>query len=136
MLIGLSLSRCVKDIVKEKVNAEDVLVIIARTRFDPTIVDQWEDIWDGYSSAGATYYSEWADLDKEIVYNTVLNLWNEGKIHQPRKFGAYPRRLNYYWLEAILPISEIEDLPSIKKAWENFQILAGLNNINIFKKEM
>jgi hypothetical protein len=135
MLIGLSLSRCVKDIVKEKVNVEDVLVIIARTRFDPKVEEQWSDIWEGYSSVSVTHYPEWTDLDEEKVRNVVLNLWNEGKIHQPRNFGAYPRRLNYYWLEAILPISEMENLPSIKKAWDQFQILAGLNNISIKEKK-
>ena len=35
MKVGLSLSRCVKDIVLGKVMYEDVLVVIARTDFDP-----------------------------------------------------------------------------------------------------
>ena len=35
MKIGLSYSRCVRDIVEGKVDIADVLVIIARTDFDP-----------------------------------------------------------------------------------------------------
>ena len=35
MKIGLSYSRCVLDIVEERVDINDVLVIIARTKFDP-----------------------------------------------------------------------------------------------------
>ena len=41
MKIGLSYSRCVRDIVDGKVDINDVLVIIARTNFDPRDDDQW-----------------------------------------------------------------------------------------------
>lgn len=134
MLIGLSLSRCVRDIVTEQVSIDDVLVIIARTKVDPTVNDQWKNIWIGYTSSNSTSFPEWAGLEEDQVRGIVLDLWNQGKIHQPRKFGAYPRRLDYYWLETILPMSEIEGIPSIKKAWDHFQIIAGLNNIKIYKE--
>ena len=48
MKIGLSYSRCVRDIVDGKVDIDDVLVIIARTDFDPHNDDQWSGIWEGY----------------------------------------------------------------------------------------
>ena len=35
MKVGLSYSRCVRDIIDGKVDYDDVLVIIARTNFDP-----------------------------------------------------------------------------------------------------
>ena len=41
MKIGLSYSRCVRDIVDGTVDIEDVLLIIARTDFDPHDDDQW-----------------------------------------------------------------------------------------------
>ena len=41
MKIGLSYSRCVRDIVEGKVDMADVLVIIARTDFDPHNDEQW-----------------------------------------------------------------------------------------------
>jgi len=49
MKIGLSYSRCVKDIVDGKVMIDDVLVIITRTDFDPNNNDQWQAIWQGYA---------------------------------------------------------------------------------------
>ena len=48
MKIGLSFSRCVRDIVDGVVDIDDVLVVIARTDFDPTDDTQWRSIWNGY----------------------------------------------------------------------------------------
>ena len=135
MKIGLSYSRCVRDIVDGKVNPEEVLVIISRTNFDPHNDEQWKDIWDGYRGrTGFSTAREWThyDADREQEFRDVtLNLWADGKLHQPRNFGAYPRRLPYYWLETVLPDSELESRPVVKEAWERFQILASLSNITL-----
>lgn len=135
MKIGLSYSRCIRDIVDGIVNPEEVLVIISRTRFDPHMEKEWKDIWDGYRGRGAFGTArEWAhyDEDREQEFRDVtLNLWADGKLHQPRNFGAYPQRLPYYWLETVLPDSELESRPVVKEAWERFQILAGLSNITL-----
>ena len=48
MKIGLSYSRCVLDIVDGTVDIDDVLLIIARTDFDPHDDEQWKGIWEGY----------------------------------------------------------------------------------------
>jgi len=48
MKIGLSYSRCVRDIVDGVVDIDDVLVVIARTDFDPHNDEQWAGIWEGY----------------------------------------------------------------------------------------
>lgn len=45
MKIGLSYSRCVRDIVDGVVDIDDVLIIISRTDFDPRNDVQWESIW-------------------------------------------------------------------------------------------
>lgn len=127
MKIGLSLSRCVRDIVEGRVNINDVLVLITRTDFDPTVDKQWQSIWDGYTA----YRPEWGDLEEDDVRSVVMNLWAEGKIHQPRKFGAHPRRRPEYWLETVLPESELERNPAAKDAWDRFQVVAGLANIGI-----
>lgn len=128
MKIGLSLSRCVRDIVEGRVAQTDVLVLVCRTDFDPTVDLQWNSIWQGYNS----YMNpEWRGLDHDAVKPVVLELWNEGKIHQPRKFGAHPRRLPYYWLEAVLPSEELDNNPVIKDAWEQFQVLAGLTDVKL-----
>ena len=57
MKIGLSYSRCVRDIVDGKVDLDDVLVIIARTDFDPHDDDQWKSIWVGYGGGTENAYT-------------------------------------------------------------------------------
>jgi hypothetical protein len=126
MKIGLSFSRCVADIVQGVVDIEDVLVIVARTDFDPTIEEQWNSIWQGYEARG-----EWYGLDHDATQQVTLDLWNEGKLHQPRKFGAYPTRRPEFWLEAVLPSSELERNPAAKAAWTKFQNIAALTNVDI-----
>lgn len=146
MKIGLSYSRCILDIVQGKVDIEDVLVIVARTDFDPHNDDQWQGIWQGYgggtnntSSRGFFSHSnpEWAgyeDEDEHLFRDVSIELWEQGKLHQPRKFGAHPRRVPYYWLETVLPSEELESNPSVKKAFEQFQIVAGLTNTKLDKE--
>ena len=139
MKIGLSYSRCVRDIVDGKVGIDDVLVIVARTDFDPYDDEQWAGIWQGYHQRSGWSNPEWSSYtdEDEIKFRTVsIVLWDEGKLHQPRKFGAHPHRLPYYWLEASLPTAELESRPAVKKAWEQFQIVAGLSkSTKILKDE-
>ena len=143
MKIGLSYSRCVRDIVEGKVDIADVLVIIARTDFDPRDDKQWQGIWEGYAG-GSTRGSmirmfagsnpEWAgygDEDEDRFRSVTVELWETGKLHQPRKFGAHPSRLPYYWLETMLPESELAQRPAVKDAWEQFQVVAGLANFKV-----
>lgn len=130
MKIGLSLSRCVRDIVEGRVNIDDVLILITRTDFDPTIQAQWDSIWKGYNWQNP----EWRSLDHDATFAVVKDLWDRGLIHQPRKFGANPYRMPYYWLEAVLPSSELDKNPAIKEAWEQFQVIAGLSNVDMDPK--
>ncbi len=127
MKIGLSLSRCVRDIVEGRVDIEDVLVLITRTDFDAHDQQQWEDIWDGYTSLNP----EWADLDHDAVRDVVIRLWDSGRIHQPRQFGARPVRRREYWLETVLPDSELERNPAARDAWDRFQVISGLANVKL-----
>lgn len=132
MKIGLSLSRCILDIIEQRVDINDVLVIIARTDFDVANDIQWKNIWEGYTYGGMSH-PEWGNhLGEEEKFRDVIRtLWEQGKIHQPRKFGAMPSRRREYWLEAVLPDSELDDNPAAKKAWDHFQIVAGLSNIQV-----
>jgi hypothetical protein len=141
MKIGLSYSRCVKDIVDGKVDIDDVLVIISRTDFDPCDADQWRGIWEGYGG-GQTFGSpysqpEWIDHpaeDEDRFRSVSIELWEKGKLHQPRKFGAHPSRRPEIWLETVLPSSELENNPAAKMAWEKFQTIAGLTNVELDKE--
>ena len=136
MKIGLSYSRCVRDIVDGKVDIRDVLVIIARTDFDPRDEDQWKGIWTGYGGGmhlpGAWSPPEWSGYMDEARFREVsIELWESGKLHQPRQFGAYPRRRPEIWLEAVLPSSELEQNPAAQEAWRQFQTIAGLTNVTL-----
>ena len=139
MKIGLSYSRCVLDIVEGRVDMEDVLVLITRTDFDPRDDTQWTGIWQGYTLGGLSN-PEWADYDlhnkeHEDKFRSVsCMLYEDGKMHQPRKFGAHPRRRPEIWLEAVLPNSELENNPSAKLAWEKFQTIASLSSVKLDDK--
>ena len=134
MKVGLSFSRCVRDIVDGKVDIGDVLVVVARTDFDPTNDEQWAGIWRGYGggqTAGSGFsMPEWSNYgdDREQEFRDVsTDLWNMGKLHQPRRFGAHPSRLPYYWLDTFAPEEEIANNPATLKAWEKYKMLAGLS---------
>ena len=134
MLIGLSYSRCVRDIVDGTVDINNVLVLITRTDFDPHNDEQWAGIWHGYHSHDGLSHPEWstyADEDEQKFRDVTLNLWNRGKFHQPRRFKAYPSRRPEYWLEAVLPSSELDRNPAAKGAWEQFQLIAGLTGVTV-----
>ena len=134
MKIGLSLSRCVKDIVEGKVDFDDVLVIIARTDFDPHEDAHWEGIWMGYRYGGVSA-PEWEgaephlseDAASEVYRNVTKSLYDAGKLHQPRQFNAHPKRLPYYWLETFAPEEEVAKNPTALKAWEKYKTIAGLS---------
>jgi hypothetical protein len=138
MKIGLSYSRCILDIVEGRVDMEDVLVLITRTNFDPRDDDQWKGIWTGYCLGGASN-PEWSNYDfhskdDEDKFRSVSTmLYTDGKIHQPRQFGAHPRRRPEFWLETVLPTEELENNPAAKMAWEKFQTVASLTNVTLDK---
>jgi hypothetical protein len=134
MKIGLSYSRCVRDIVDGVVDINDVLVLITRTDFDPHNDEQWQEIWQGYHQRNGWSNPEWSrytDEDQDRFRNISIELYDTGKIHQPRKFGAHPARRPEIWLEAVLPNSELARNPAAKDAWDKFQTIAGLTNVKI-----
>lgn len=139
MKIGLSYSRCILDIVEGRVDIEDVLIVIARTDFDPYNDEQWAGIWSGYCYGGMSQ-AEWGNYDfnskkdEEKFRSVSIMLWKAGKFHQPRKFGAHPARRPEFWLETVLPGEELERNPAVKAAWNNFQVVAGLTNTKMDKE--
>jgi hypothetical protein len=137
MKIGLSYSRCIRDIIDGVVDYRDVLIIISRTDFDPHDDEQWQQIWNGYRQRSGRSQPEWAgypEEDESRFRQVSIDLWEEGKLHQPRKFGAHPARRPEIWLEAVLPSSELETNPAAKAAWDKFQVVAGLTNVNLDKE--
>lgn len=126
MKIGLSLSRCMRDIFTGAVEENDVLVIIARTDFNPHNDDHWNNIWDGYTLGGLSN-PEWSEFTDQYVEfrRMAIELYDDGKIHQPRQFGAHPPRMPYYWLDCFVPPEE--HTPAQQKAWDNYQLITGLS---------
>lgn len=139
MKIGLSYSRCLRDIVDGTVDIDDVLVVISRTDFDPHDNEQWDEIWNGYHAAGSWSKPEWAGYPSSEFKNQFraasIQLWEQGKFHQPRQFGARPNRLPYYWLDVIVSPTDINSAPALKEAYEHFLTVAGLFNVNAAQLE-
>lgn len=139
MKIGLSYSRCVLDIVEGRVDIEEVLVLITRTDFDPRDDQQWAGIWEGYCFGGLSN-PEWSNYDynskaAEDKFRSVsIMLYEDGKMHQPRQFGAHPRRRSEIWLEAVLPNSELENNPAARLAWNKFKNIAALSDVQLDDK--
>jgi hypothetical protein len=134
MKLGTSLSRCVRDIYEGTVDINNVVVIVARTDFDPEDDDHWRAIWRGYSGGGTggSLYSapEWSSIpaeDESKVRDICINLKRQGKLHQPRQFGAHPPRLHHYWYDVILSNDVVDSNPAAKKAWDNYKMIAGLS---------
>lgn len=134
MKIGSSLSRCVRDIYEGTVDIYDVLVIVARTDFDPEDDKHWKSIWKGYAGGmtGGSLYSqpEWSSIpaeDEQTVRDICVRLKKMGKLHQPRQYGAHPSRLNHYWYDVVLSDDVIQSNPAAKKAWDNYKMIAGLS---------
>ena len=133
MKLGTSLSRCVKDIYNGKVDINDVVVIVARTDFDPEDDKQWSSIWNGYAG-GAGWGSahsqpEWYDIpagDEQKLRDLCIALKKRGKLHQPRQFGAWPQRMNEYWYDLVLTAETHQEDPAVEKAWRNYKTIAGL----------
>lgn len=133
MKIGTSLSRCVKDIYEDTVHIDEVLVVIARTDFDPEDDKQWTSIWEGYAGGNAvgSIWSnpEWSSIpaeDEQAVRAICINLKQRGKLHQPRQYGSHPPRMNHYWYDVMLTPENLETNVAAKKAWENYKLLAEL----------
>ena len=132
MKVGLSFSRCIRDIIEARVEFDDVLVIVSRTDFDPHNDHHWEGIWNGYRYGGLSN-PEWAgaepnltDQDANDVYrNLTKTLYDKGKLHQPRQYGVHPSRINHYWLDCI--VSPEDHTPSQQKAWDNYKLITGLS---------
>jgi len=118
MLIGFSISRCISDIMEDKVDPDDILLIIGRTYFDLDSIDQ---LITEYQHMGP-----WYDYDKDKLKNILTTLWKSGKIHQPRRFGVQPPSMprSKIWMRVIL---DQKDMPKpAQDAWDKFIVLASL----------
>lgn len=131
MKIGLSFSKCVRDIVDGIVDIEDVLVVVSGTQFEFTNGESWMSIYYGYTVGG---YSDpaWRGMKYDDIYAVVDQLWSTGKLHQPRKFGSMPMSGNLarhiHWLEAIVdPVQSHVLSEAEQDAWNHYKFITGLS---------
>lgn len=78
MLIGLSLSYCVSDIINGRVALADVAFIVSGTR-----IRDAEDLADVLDTYARNYWSNLPQLGRSVA----MELWDAGKIIQPRVLG-------------------------------------------------
>lgn len=119
MLIGFSISKCIADIMEDKVNRDDVLLIIGRTDFSIQTIDN---LINEYM----TPRGPWYDYDKEKLKSLLTTFWYDGKIHQPRHFGTQPPSMprTKVWAQIIY---DQKDMPkAAQEAWDKFIVLASL----------
>ena len=88
--IGFSASRCVYDIVTDKVSIHDVVMITTGT--DAPTIDIWLKVMEAYATLPIWDERSLAGLDKEKVHKVATELWELGKVHQPRTYGGYRTR--------------------------------------------
>ena len=91
MKIGLSLSFCVRDIIKGKVDADEVLCIVANT-----MVSNDVDFFKVVETYSNVY---WVD-DPYEGKKVAMRFWREGLIVQPRLRGKHCHYVgDGHWLE-------------------------------------
>ena len=136
MKVGTSLSRCVRDIYKDVVDINDVMVIVARTDIDPFNDKHWDQLWEGYGgghTSGSIWSNpEWSGIppqDEQKVRDICIELYKRGKLHQPRQFGARPQRMDQYWYDVILTPDDLTNNPAAEEAWNNYKIAAKLGSV-------
>jgi len=115
--IGLSLSRCVQDILEGTVKVEDVLVIVARTMFDYMKPEQWKPVMESYK------HQYWHAFSDEEITAVMDELWRTGKIHQPRRFGGHAVRTRHPWIN----VHAEPDNEAARQAFNHYQTLLGLS---------
>jgi hypothetical protein len=100
MKIGLSYSRCVRDIVDGVVDIDDVLVLITRTDFDPRDADQWQGIWVGYGGGTENAYSQ--GFFSHVIQNGQATLMKIDSVVSALNFGSLVSYISHASLAHIL----------------------------------
>ena len=138
MYIGTSLGRCLQSLLLDKVSKDDVLVIITRTKSETLeqfigVVKQYHESSNFTSSRPAEYdlaVKPWEEVEK-----LATDLYNGGKIHQPRNFVGLGRSFYYQdlnswdnkneiWME-VSPTNR-NTTPAVVNAYKEYRMLDEL----------
>jgi hypothetical protein len=120
MKVGFSLGRCIRDIVNETVDYNDVVVIVAGTRFETE--EQLTNIVNEYMYRDTYLYG----LDEDKCQAVAKMLLQGGKIHQPRNYGIYRNMMpeDAVWAD-LIPTGGHTD-PMVQEAWQAYRGMLGL----------
>jgi hypothetical protein len=118
MKIGFSLGRCIRDIVKEHVNINDVAFIIAATNIHSE--EQLKHVIEDYMYRDDDYLY---GLDEEQCQAVALDLWASNRILQPRRQGMHRHRQpeNAVWVDMFPTVASESD--TVKTAWNAYRFM-------------
>lgn len=128
--IGFSYSRCVRDIIEDKIRQEQVLRIISRTSC--TKIEDFDYLIDELSSSGYGYYRKtFYGLDVEKIKFITRNLWYRGAIIQPRLLQlpdvfSFAPSYQHHWQPIMPSPKEIADDPILLSTWNDFMTYYAL----------
>lgn len=120
MKIGFSFGRCVRDIVNGEVDIDDVVMLLCRTYMKTR--EHVEGVVDEYM-----YIPGYLDgLDRDQCLDVAHQLWDDGKIHQPRIYGVNYRSRGeeHLWMDLFPTTNDVS--PMVQEAWDNYRMTLGL----------
>ena len=125
MKIGLSLSKCLPDIIYGTVDYNDVMLIITGT-----CVEEWDDkncdlMWGEYRYIRSVW-RQYPEKDKLMFVAMIKRLANDGKLHQPRLFDARPPQMHYCWLDTMITSADMQHNPTAEKLWNQYKLIQQL----------
>lgn len=120
MKIGFSFGMCIRDIVQGTVDLQDVLVIISRTRCER--FEQFDAVINDYMHDHTRFHG----LDKDRVKEIVAQLWDTGRIFQPRVMGMGMTQVpaRYTWMDVSPTVKDMDE--STKDAWDAYRVTLAL----------
>jgi hypothetical protein len=124
--IGTSLGRCLRSILLGEVSLDQVFLICTGTLSKTK--EQYLTVVNNYYHERPVGY-DLTPWPLEEVEKLAVTLWDTGKIHQPRNFGALPffpatHGDSILWFEIVPP--HMLDRPGIKDLWEKVRMLVRL----------
>jgi hypothetical protein len=120
MKIGFSFGRCIRDIVGGMVDIDDVLCIIAATQIETR--EQLAPVVAEYMNRSGYLMG----LDENECLDVAQNLWDQGKLHQPRNVQAQPYRAREKDIWADVLPTTVSDNESVQEAWNAYRVLLNL----------
>jgi hypothetical protein len=122
--VGFSANRCIRDIAEGRVNLDDVVSITASTLCETK--EHWIDVVEAYYDAPDYDERSLSMCDHDKIIMIAHDLWDMGKIHQPRLVGAHKPKSLYTWMDLVHTSEDREHNPALRKAWEQAQMLETL----------